>query len=176
MNWIREVKKNYLKRIKMHVQVLIQPVLQGGCRQCKLGLFNSPVFRVISSSYSPLKILAAPLSTSTSVWPGVALPSCRNAKSKHKSLLSSDRPDSASLSATANVHFEAHAFSDQTMKVGLRSECSRLLKRSLMVDRTDKDGWRVIRMAFKTLPNKRAQFSACLTKADNGPSDRQIFL
>jgi len=100
----------------MHVQVLIQPVLQGGCRQCKLGLFNSPVFRVISSSYSPLKILAAPLSTSTSVWPGVALPSCRNAKSKHKSLLSSDRPDGASLSATANVHFEAHAFSDQTMK------------------------------------------------------------
>jgi len=101
----------------MHVQVLIQPVLQGGCRQCKLGLFNSPVFRVISSSYSPLKILAAPLSTSTtSVRPGAALPSCRNAKSKHKSLLSSDRPDSASLSATANVHFEAHAFSHQTMK------------------------------------------------------------
>ena len=113
----------------MHVQVLIQPVLQGGCRQCKLGLFNSPVFRVISSSYSPLKILAAPLSTSTSVWPGVALPSCRNAKSKHKSLLSSDRPDSASLSATANVHFEAHAFSDQTMKVGLRSEWHDCLSR-----------------------------------------------
>ena len=121
----------------MHVQVLIQPLLQGGCRQCKLGLFNSPVFRVISSSYTPLKFLATPLSTSTSVWPGVALPSCKNPKSKHKSLLSPDRPDSAGFGPTANVHFEAHAFTDQTMKVGLRFGMSRLPKQTSVGERTD---------------------------------------
>jgi len=101
----------------MHLQMMVQGLLLGGCRQCRLRLNDSRLLSI--NPHSPPSVpltsivTASPLFTSAAVTPGITFKT--KAKTKLKTHWRQKETD-AYLVPTANFNVAAHAYSHQTMK------------------------------------------------------------
>ena len=102
----------------MHLQMMVQGLLLGGCRQCRLRLNDSRLLSIHPHSPStvPLTsiVTASPLFTSAAITPGITFKT--KAKTKLKTHWRQKETDAYSI-PTANFNVAAHAYSHQTMKV-----------------------------------------------------------
>lgn len=101
----------------MHVKMIIQGLLQGGCRQCRLRLFDSRMLISPSPLSVPLKSVAtAPLLATASITPAIATNGCSNTKTIQKTVFRSRQQNDFHLNASFHQHADAHEYSRQAMK------------------------------------------------------------
>jgi len=95
---------------------MIPAFLPGGCRQCKLRLFDARALSSPSSSSSsfPLKSFAAPFTTTMNT-PSSVLRDGNSDKMRRKTIQRQSSPAS-DLNTIARFHVDAHAYAHQTMK------------------------------------------------------------